>query len=175
MRIRSILRALIILCLAAPALAGCNTIAGVGRDISAIGGTVTTAATGTQQGVARGFNEATYAPAAGYAGASDAVYFGSGSAQLTPEGREVIRIAANTARDRNVSTVRVAGYADTVGSSELNERLSQRRAQAVAAELVEHGIPQDRIVVDWFGERDLPIATGDGMPEAQNRIVTISL
>lgn len=176
MKISSTFHAFIVLCLGAPVLAGCNTIAGVGRDISAVGDVVTQTAGGASQGIAMAMNDVgQIAPAAGVAGVSNAVYFGSGSAQLTSDGRDTIRAAAAAARTDNVTTVRVAGYADTTGSADANERLSQRRAQAVAAELAAQGIPRERIAVDWFGERTLPVPTGDGVAEAQNRIVTIGL
>lgn len=174
MKISSSLYALIVLCLAAPLMAGCNTIAGIGRDIESVGETVTHAAEDTSQGIATATNDVEQiSPAAGTS--SNAVYFGSGSAQLTPEGKEIVRAAATTARERNVSTIQVAGYADTLGPSNLNEGLSQRRAHAVAAELAAQGIPRDSIAVDWFGERTPPVTTGDGMSEAENRVATISL
>ena len=154
MRISSALYAFIVLCLAAPLIAGCNTTAG----------------TQTAEGPS---DLGQISPAAGTS--SNAVYFGSGSAQLTPEGKEIVRAAATTARERNVSTIQVAGYTDTLGPSDLNERLSQRRAQAVAAELAAQGMPGDTIAVYWFGERTPPVPTGDGMSEAENRVVTISL
>lgn len=175
MSLRSVFRTFFVLCLTVPVLAGCNTIAGVGRDISAIGGMVTNVADGSQQGIATALNESTIAPAAGVAQSANTVYFDSGSAYLTQDARETIRAAAAAAGQGSGPAIRVAGYADTVGPAAANDRLSQRRAQAVADELAAQGVPRNRIIVDWYGERSLPVPTGDETPDAQNRVATIDL
>jgi outer membrane protein OmpA-like peptidoglycan-associated protein len=175
MSLRSSFQAILALCLAVPVLAGCNTIAGVGRDISAVGGMVTNVADGSQQGIANALNESAIAPAAGVAQSSNTVYFDLGSAYLTADARDTIRAAAVAAGAGDGPAVRVAGHADTVGSASANDRLSQRRAQAVAEELAAQGVPRNRIVVDWHGERALPVPTADNTPDAQNRVVTIDL
>ncbi len=46
----------------------------------------------------------------------------------------------------------VAGYADTVGSSRYNMKLSLKRAEAVREALVKAGIPTDRIATFAMGE-----------------------
>jgi outer membrane protein OmpA-like peptidoglycan-associated protein len=175
MRLYPSFRALPALCLSVLVLAGCNTIAGVGRDISAVGGIITNVADGTQRGIATALNESTIAPAAGMAQSSNTVYFSLGSAYLTEDARDTIRAAAVSAGQGDGPAIRVAGHADTVGPATSNDRLSQRRAQAVAAELSAQGVPRDRIIVDWHGERALPVPTADNTPDAQNRVVTIDL
>jgi OOP family OmpA-OmpF porin len=102
------------------------------------------------------------------------VYFAVGSAQVSPEGREVIRAAAAEARQNNAAKILVTGYTDTSGSADLNERLSKRRAEAVAAVLEAEGLPRDRITVVWHGEENLPVPTADGRREGNNRVVTIT-
>src|SRR5262245_57126462 len=112
-------------------------------------------------------------PAAGAAMPTSEVYFSLGSAKLTTEGQNTIRAAAEAANKGDSSTVHAAGYADTLGSARSNEELSRRRAQAVAAQLVEYGLPQERIAVDWYGEQELPEPTADGTANPSNRVVTI--
>jgi outer membrane protein OmpA-like peptidoglycan-associated protein len=114
-------------------------------------------------------------PAAGFSRPTSTVYFAFGSAHLTTEARRAIRAVAATVTASDVSNVQVTGHADTPGSADGNERLSQRRAQAVAAALAANGVARDRIVVDWTGERAPPIPTVDNTPEAANRVVTIKL
>ena len=56
-----------------------------------------------------------------------------------------------------------------------NQRLSQRRADAVAAELVARGVPRNIITVQAFGESRPLVPTADGVREPQNRRVEIVL
>jgi outer membrane protein OmpA-like peptidoglycan-associated protein len=74
---------------------------------------------------------------------------------------------------QNAPRIRVIGYADTAGPAELNRRLSQERAQAVADALAAQGVPRDAIDVEWHGEDQLPVPTADGVAEPQNRRVRI--
>jgi OmpA-OmpF porin, OOP family len=67
----------------------------------------------------------------------------------------------------------VNGYTDTSGSPRYNMRLSIRRAQAVAAELVRDGVPRSVISIHGYGETHLLVPTGPGVREPQNRRVEI--
>jgi outer membrane protein OmpA-like peptidoglycan-associated protein len=51
--------------------------------------------------------------------------------------------------------------------------LSRRRALAVRAALIAAGVEPGRISIAAHGERRPLVATADGVPEAQNRFVTI--
>jgi OmpA-OmpF porin, OOP family len=70
------------------------------------------------------------------------VYFDYNSSQLGPAAREVVRFAADGYKARPASPVQVTGYTDPSGSAGYNQRLSLRRANAVAAELQSDGVPQ---------------------------------
>ena len=48
-----------------------------------------------------------------------------------------------------------------------------RRAQAVQAELVKDGVPQNAITIQGFGDTHLLVPTGPGVREPQNRRVEI--
>jgi outer membrane protein OmpA-like peptidoglycan-associated protein len=52
----------------------------------------------------------------------------------------------------------IAGHTDAAGSDEYNLRLSGKRAQAVRAYLIEHGIAPDRLIAKGYGEA-YPIAS----------------
>jgi outer membrane protein OmpA-like peptidoglycan-associated protein len=150
MSFRSAVQFLLIPCLASPAVAGC---------------------TNQNQDIANAL--ADIAPAGGVSRPIETVYFTLGGAQLTTEARRTIRVFAATVIAEHLTTVRVTGHADTLGSTDENKRLSQRRALAVAAALVEYGIPREHIMIDWTGESDLPIPTSNETPEAANRAVTM--
>jgi outer membrane protein OmpA-like peptidoglycan-associated protein len=49
--------------------------------------------------------------------------------------------------------VHVSGFADSRGGDELNQSLSQERAEMVARELEKAGVPKDRMTVEGMGER----------------------
>jgi outer membrane protein OmpA-like peptidoglycan-associated protein len=80
------------------------------------------------------------------------VYFDYNSSQLGPAAREVVRFAADGYKARPPSSVQVTGYTDPSGSAGYNQRLSLRRANAVAAELQSDGVPQSALVVSGQGE-----------------------
>lgn len=65
----------------------------------------------------------------------------------------------------------IAGHTDTVGSIADNRALSQRRAQAIAKYLIDHGLKKLKISISvrGFGEEALAVKTGDSVPEAKNR------
>jgi OmpA-OmpF porin, OOP family len=69
----------------------------------------------------------------------------------------------------------VAGHADRSGSPQYNQRLSQRRADVVAAELVRQGVNRSDIGITAYGESRPLVATADGVREPQNRRVEIVL
>jgi len=56
--------------------------------------------------------------------------------------------------------VEVSGHTDSRGDADYNQRLSQRRAQAVTNYLRQNGITADRIVTMGYGEAQ-PIDTND--------------
>ena len=101
------------------------------------------------------------------------VFFDWNSFAVSPGGSEVIQLAANAYRAGAPVTVQVTGYTDTSGSPSYNERLSVRRARAVAASLARDGVPPGAMVVTGRGENDLRVPTPDGVREPQNRRVEI--
>jgi len=59
--------------------------------------------------------------------------------------------------------LRVVGYADALGSREVNERLTRSRAEYAAAELEAAGVPRERlVVVGRAGEQFLTNVVGEG-------------
>lgn len=67
----------------------------------------------------------------------------------------------------------VWGFTDTVGTKEYNQKLSERRANAVADYLVAKGVSRDRFVVQGFGMTKLAVETPPQTPEPRNRRVEI--
>jgi outer membrane protein OmpA-like peptidoglycan-associated protein len=71
--------------------------------------------------------------------------------------------------------VRVAGYADPRGSDEVNDALSQRRAEAVAAVLANAGVAKNRLIVEGHGKSESTSTDGDLDGYAFDRRVTVRL
>jgi len=68
------------------------------------------------------------------------VFFDWDKYNITPEGQQIIQLAANQYRSGGRVTLQVTGYTDTSGSAGYNQRLSERRANAVAAALERLGV-----------------------------------
>jgi OmpA-OmpF porin, OOP family len=85
------------------------------------------------------------------------VYFDYNSSLLTPSGREIIRLAADSYKSGNPASVQVTGYASPPGTARYNQRLSLKRASVVAGTLVEDGVPRSSLTVSGTGK---PAAEG---------------
>ena len=73
------------------------------------------------------------------------------------------------------NTVRVAGYTDSLGDPNYNVDLSQRRAKAVAMELVKEGVPAKNVSFIGYGAAN-PVATNKtSKGRAQNRRVELEI
>jgi len=82
------------------------------------------------------------------------------SAQLTQESEDLLDGAVSTLQKNPAVKVDIEGHTDRTGSEEYNLGLSQRRAEAVKAHLISHGISEDRLTTTGKGEMD-PIASND--------------
>ena len=103
------------------------------------------------------------------------VFFDWDKYNLTERARQIIGEAAGASRKVQTTRIEVAGHADRSGTPAYNQRLSQRRADAVAAELVRQGIARNEIAVSAYGESRPLVPTADGVREPQNRRVEIVL
>jgi len=101
------------------------------------------------------------------------VFFDWDKSTITPEGMAIIQQAAAAFRAGGPVTIQVTGYTDSSGSVGYNQRLSERRASAVAQAMVGLGVPQNQMVVSGRGENDQRVPTAKGVREPQNRRVEI--
>ena len=101
------------------------------------------------------------------------VFFDWDRATLTAEGRQVVAQAAAAYRSGAPVRLQVTCYTDRSGSAGYNQRLSERRAQAVAGALAGLGVPRNDMAVSGRGENDNRVPTADGVREPQNRRVEI--
>ena len=70
----------------------------------------------------------------------------------------------------NKSTaISVTGHTDRSGSDAYNEKLSERRSDAVREALIAAGVPAEAITTAWKGEAENAVPTADGVKEQANR------
>lgn len=102
------------------------------------------------------------------------IYFTYNTATLTPQATKVLITLGRALTDKrfNGSTFMVAGHTDAKGSAEYNQRLSQRRAEAVKSFLVSNFQLNPRNLISvGYGEEQLK---NTRQPEnAKNRRVQI--
>jgi outer membrane protein OmpA-like peptidoglycan-associated protein len=101
------------------------------------------------------------------------VFFDWDKYNITPEGMQILEAAAAHWKAGASVQIQVTGYTDLSGSAGYNQRLSERRAAAVATALVRLGIPRNEMVVAGRGMNDPRVPTPLGVREPQNRRVEI--
>lgn len=107
--------------------------------------------------------------------ASFIVYFVEGKDELTGESQpELERIKAEIAK-RPAAEILVVGHTDRVGSLQVNDQLSLKRAQVVRDALVAAGFPEGIIETAGRGEREPLVPTDDEVAEPKNRRVEITV
>ncbi len=101
------------------------------------------------------------------------VFFDWDKYNITPEGMQILEAAAAHYKAGGAVQIQVTGYTDLTGSPGYNQRLSERRANAVATVLEHLGIRRNEMVVAGRGMNDPRVPTPLGVREPQNRRVEI--
>jgi outer membrane protein OmpA-like peptidoglycan-associated protein len=106
---------------------------------------------------------------------SDYLKFEFDKAELQPEDRELLSRIAGILLTSKDYTVSVNGHTDDVGTHEYNQKLSERRAQAVHDYLVGAGLPPEILSVEGHG-KTLPLVDGTSdEARAKNRRVELGI
>lgn len=102
------------------------------------------------------------------------VHFSLNSAKLLPSSQAALEEAAEKCKAYSDLHITVAGHTDERGSTEHNQDLARRRAEAVVAELEKLGIEGKRLSVEAHG-KDQPLVQGSSPRAwASNRRVEFS-
>jgi len=104
-----------------------------------------------------------------------ATLFDFDKAVLKPAGKTALDGLVADLSKLNVETVIAVGHTDATGSDAYNQRLSERRVQAVKAYLVSQGVPADRILTEGKGEAQPTASNATREGRAQNRRVEIEV
>jgi OOP family OmpA-OmpF porin len=97
------------------------------------------------------------------------VLFRQGTAELLPDGLPALNQLAAELKARPTLKVRIAGHTDRIGEPEKNQALSEQRAEAVKAYLVNLGVAAERIRTVGYGD-SRPLQPS---PNARNRRVEV--
>ncbi|GAB4036254.1 OmpA family protein [Spirosoma jeollabukense] len=88
------------------------------------------------------------------------IFFDTGKSELRPESAPELDRLVITLNEFPKMTIEMRGHTDNTGSNEINNKLSQDRADAVREYFISKGIEPDRIASKGFGETK-PVATND--------------
>lgn len=104
------------------------------------------------------------------------IYFETGRDRLQARSLPLLQeLAGVIAARRDLGMIAIEGHTDNAGSETFNQKLSQKRAEAIRRILIENGVTESRLTAAGFGEMR-PIASNE-TPEGreQNRRVEFRL
>jgi iron complex outermembrane receptor protein len=101
------------------------------------------------------------------------VTFETNSAKLRPESASILDGVATRIERCHCSHVDIRGYTDSVGKPEYNQKLSERRANAVKDYLEAHGVATGILSAQGFGEENPLASNATKEGRAENRRVTV--
>lgn len=105
----------------------------------------------------------------------DAINFDFDKADLKPSERELLSRIAGVLMTSNGYRIQVFGHTDDVGDAGYNQRLSERRAEAVANYLIESGIDPSIVVTKGFGKAKPLVQETTDSARARNRRVELGI
>jgi len=85
------------------------------------------------------------------------VLFDTGKSDLRPEAREALAKLTGIVLNYPSLQLAVEGHTDSTGSDELNQKLSEQRAEAVRGYLTGQGLPPDKVTAHGFG-KTMPVS-----------------
>ncbi len=101
------------------------------------------------------------------------VLFDTGEYSLKPGAREKLARVSGILIAYPALNIQVGGYTDNVGGDEMNQELSENRADAVRDYMVEQGVAAESVTARGFGN-SLPVATNENAAGRQeNRRVEL--
>ncbi|GAB2952107.1 hypothetical protein GCM10027048_16440 [Hymenobacter coalescens] len=105
----------------------------------------------------------------------DRVFFEPGKATLTPDSRVQLGHIAQIMRAYPKVRIKIGGYTDSTGTYKVNKLLSEARAQAAWAALVELGISPGRMDARGYGPRYAIAGNATDEGRAMNRRLSIKV
>lgn len=79
------------------------------------------------------------------------ILFDTGKAEIKPDGKIFVERVSKILQEKTKANVTIEGHTDNVGSQAANQQLSERRANAVRAALIQTGVDGKRITAKGLG------------------------
>ncbi|CZF86211.1 OmpA family protein [Grimontia marina] len=99
------------------------------------------------------------------------IQFANDSAIVEPAYREALDKMAGFLKLYPETFLELQGHTSSPGAEDYNKSLSVQRAKAVQAQLIERGVPVDRLTIVGLGEGDLMLADSTETTQLVNRRV----
>ncbi len=99
------------------------------------------------------------------------IFFDLDSSTLKPGAYSEIDRVSNVLNDYPQTTIRVEGHTDSTGPEDYNQRLSEKRAEAVKSALIQRGMDPIRIQTVGYGESQ-PISSNSAMNRRVGIVIT---
>ena len=103
------------------------------------------------------------------------ITFDTNSAEVRSQFYGTLSSLAKTMQEYDKTTIDVVGHTDNVGSDDYNQKLSERRAQNVAAYINSQGVNPVRVVAIGRGETQSVVSNDSDDGRARNRRVELTL
>jgi outer membrane protein OmpA-like peptidoglycan-associated protein len=103
------------------------------------------------------------------------IYFETGRAGLKPESYRSLSALIEFLNEYPNVRVEIGGHTDNVGSAQVNQRVSEERAKAVADYVIENGVSPERVVSKGYGFSKPKASNRTAEGRAQNRRVGFTI
>jgi len=103
------------------------------------------------------------------------INFDTGDAAIAADSKELLGQLAEVADRCKAFKIEIGGHTDTVGDPAMNKALSQSRANAVRAYLVDRGVPAGQLTAVGYGAERPAVATGNEVEMAANRRIEFTV
>lgn len=108
-------------------------------------------------------------------GLSDRITFEFDEAEISKTNQEVIAALALQLKKYDLSKLRITGYTDSIGQTNYNQTLSEKRAQHIADIFIANGFKTTDLHVIGKGPISSSKTSDDPLNYAENRRVTITI
>jgi outer membrane protein OmpA-like peptidoglycan-associated protein len=103
------------------------------------------------------------------------VFFDFDKSDISSAAHATIEEAVRTVKENGFARIVVTGHTDRTGKNKYNQKLSERRANAVKVAMVSMGIADGQITTSGKSFSEPLVPTGPGVREPQNRRAVIDL